>query len=215
MPEIKPTRRAVIRTAAWSVPAVTVAAAAPAFAGSGPGATPTYQDVTKTFIYTALGGAVDISVAVTARNVPLTAPVGATLLPIETTSVVTIPATLAPTLRSLFLGNAAKVGGTSVSVSELTGALTLNSTTNLTIPIEPFPAAADPLITTASGTGNPLTVPGGAIPGLVTITMGQPNSTLVGYNNDDTPNGSTYNSVLAYKTAKTDYVLATFNVVSA
>lgn len=34
MPEIVPTRRAVVRTAAWTVPAVTVAAAAPAFAAS-------------------------------------------------------------------------------------------------------------------------------------------------------------------------------------
>lgn len=34
MPELVPTRRTVIRTAAWSVPAVTVAAAAPAFAVS-------------------------------------------------------------------------------------------------------------------------------------------------------------------------------------
>lgn len=34
MSEFTPTRRAVIRTAAWSVPAVTVAAAAPAFADS-------------------------------------------------------------------------------------------------------------------------------------------------------------------------------------
>lgn len=34
MPEIVPTRRSVLRTAAWAVPAVTVATAAPAFAAS-------------------------------------------------------------------------------------------------------------------------------------------------------------------------------------
>ncbi|QCX26403.1 hypothetical protein [Nocardioides jishulii] len=40
MTHVTPSRRAVIRTAAWSVPAVTVAAAAPAFAASPPVAAP-------------------------------------------------------------------------------------------------------------------------------------------------------------------------------
>src|SRR5690606_7900009 len=52
MPEIVPTRRTVIRTAAWAVPAVSVAAAAPAFATS-PGGEPgaTYTTVTRNFTF--------------------------------------------------------------------------------------------------------------------------------------------------------------------
>ncbi|QIK74558.1 DUF6801 domain-containing protein [Nocardioides piscis] len=138
-----PTRRTVVRTAAWSVPAISVISAAPAFASSPGGSQPTYQDITKSFIYTALG-TIDILVEVTAIDVPLTAPVGATLKPIQTNSKVTIPANLAPTLRSLFLGNADQVSGTSTSVSELTGAITISSPSNLTIPLTPFPRLACP-----------------------------------------------------------------------
>lgn len=207
-----PTRRTVVRTAAWSVPAISVISAAPAFASSPGGSQPTYQDITKSFIYTALG-TIDILVEVTAIDVPLTAPVGATLKPIQTNSKVTIPANLAPTLRSLFLGNADQVSGTSTSVSELTGAITISSPSNLTIPLTPFPAAGLPLVTSASGAGGALSVPANNALGPVVITMGAPSSTLLGHNADGSPNGSTYTSTLAKK-AGVDYTLANFNVVA-
>lgn len=207
MSRITPTRRTVVRTAAWSLPAVTVAAAAPAYAASREA---TYQTVTKTFVYSALGIA-DITVEVTAVDVPLTAPAGETLRQIQTSSTVTIPANLAGILRTSFLGGADQVSGTSASTSQLTGALTLPSTTNLTIPLTPFPTNA-PLVTVASGAGGALTVPAGTAPGVVTITMGEPTSQLVGHNADGSPNGSVYDSTLAKKTGN-DYVLATFEIV--
>lgn len=201
-------RRTIVKGAAWTIPAVSVAAAAPSLAAS-PTCEPTYQDITKTFVYSALGIA-DITVEVTAKNVPLTAPAGASLQPIETSSKVTIPANIAGLLRQLYLPGAVEVDGTSVSVSTLSGAYPGEATTNLTIDRTPFPASGD-LVTVATGTGEQSSVPDDASTGLVTITMGEPNSTLNGYTEDGSAVGP-YESNLAKKDGN-DYVLATFNVV--
>lgn len=218
MSSLTPSRRTVLRTAAWSVPAVTVATAAPAFASSpNPNDPPTYQTVTQAFTYEArLGGPTgtplgDIGVEVTAI-VPLTAPRGSELNPTETTSTVTIPGNLANLLKQVYLPGATEIDGTSVSTSILTGALSDTTVANLTIPRTPLPGQDQPMITTATGASESgLLVPADATPGLVTITMGEPNSKLTGYNADG-PTGGVYDSVL-YKKDGVDYTLATFNVV--
>lgn len=214
MPEITPTRRSIIRTAAWSVPAITVASAAPAFASSG--ADPTYQSVTETFTYEArLGGESgpaigDITVEVTA-TVPATAPRGATLNPTTTQSTVTIPASLADLLKSVYLPGATSVTGTSVSTSVLSGTLPGTTVANLTIPSTPLPPDGQPLVTVASGSSAAgLPVPVDTPLGTTFITMGQPNSVLTG------DNGTVYESVLFKKpgTTDADYQLATFEVIA-
>lgn len=220
-----PSRRTIVRTAAWSVPAVTLATAAPAFATSpipGDPTAPEYQTLTKVFSYDArLGGPTggvlgQIAVEVTA-TVPLIAPQGATLNPTQTVSKVTIPANLADLLKSLYLPGATQVDGTSVSASELTGVVNTTVTSNLTIPMTPLPAAGQPMVTTASGqSAGGLVIPGNNPTGLVTITMGEPASVLVGYRADGTPTGGEYVSNL-YKrvgTTDADYLLANFNVVA-
>lgn len=214
MPEVTPTRRTVIRTAAWSVPAVTVAAAAPAYAVSL--AAPTYQTVTQTFTYEArLGGPTgqalgDISVEVTA-TVPATAPRGTVLNPTTTSSTVTIPAQLADLLKMVYLSGATSLSGTSVSTSILSGTLPGTTVSNLTIASTPMPPNGQDMVTVATGSSDGgLSVPTTAPPGTTFITMGEPSSRLVG-NND-----KVYESVLYKKPGSTDadYRLATFEVVA-
>lgn len=200
-------RRTIVKGAAWAVPAVSVAAAAPTLAAS-PTCETTYQTIEKTFIYSALGIA-DITVAVTARNVPLVTYPGAELEPIETSSTVTIPANIAGLLRQLYLPGAVEVEGTSVSTSELTGVITKSTTTNLTVARAEFPASG-PLVTVATGNGAGDTVDSGTSAGTVTITMGSPQSTLTGYTEDGSEVGP-YESTLQKKDGN-DYVLGTFTV---
>ena len=69
--------------------------------------------------------------------------------------------------------------------------------------------SSGPLITTATGTGDPSSIPD-ATPGTVTITMGSPQSTLIGYRADGSQSG-TYNSTLT-QISGNDYTLATFTV---
>lgn len=213
MSSLTPSRRTVLRTAAWSVPVVSVATAAPAFAVSEP-SEPTYQTVSRTFLFhPSLGGspltAFDIKVDVEAR-VPLSVPAGSSADPAQTVSRVTIPAALLPIIGSP-LGNPAEVGGTSISTSNLTGAITATSITNLTIDRAPWPTSGD-LLTVARGAGQePLDVPAGTAPGAVIITLAPPNSTLVGYNAAGAQVG-TYQSQLAPKAGQ-DYTLATFQIV--
>ncbi|MBE7325865.1 hypothetical protein IEQ44_14525 [Nocardioides sp. Y6] len=216
MPEFTPSRRSVIRTAAWSVPAITVATAAPAFAASSPGSDPVYTTVTKDFLFSSTNtlGTFDIPVTVVAENVPVLAPAGATLLPITTTSTVTIPAQVAQGLAYLILGDfsnpAAKIGGTSESTVTLSGAINEDRTTDLTIPTVPY-VTGQPLITIASGTSDSLVLPAGAT-GQVTMTIGSPKSILMGYNADDTSTGKPpYNSVLD-KLPGEDYTLAVYTI---
>lgn len=213
MPEITPTRRTVIRTAAWSVPAVTVAATAPAFAASQP-AQVTYKTVTGSFVFhPTLGTApltnIDILVDVEAV-IPDVIPAGMTANPVTTTSTVTIPGSLRFILDGS-LGNPAEIGGTSVSTSKLSGALgELDSITNLTIQRAPYGTSGD-IVTVASGSGAAgLTTPTTAS-GLVTIKLAPPVSTLVGYKADGTESG-TYGSTLSPKAGQ-DYTLGTFTIV--
>ncbi|GGD07834.1 DUF6801 domain-containing protein [Nocardioides daphniae] len=216
MPEIKPTRRAVIRTAAWSVPAVTVAAAAPAFAASSP-AQVTYQTVTKSFQFNpVILGTVNtdpvniVTVDVTA-TIPATIPVGETAAPVQTQSTVTIPAGLAGILGSLILGNPATVEGTSVSRTTLAGSFTGESITNLTIPQTPFAA---PLSLTASGSGaEGLTIPAGNPTGAVTLTLQPPASQLQGRNASGAPTNATPYASELRAIAGADYTLGTFEIV--
>lgn len=222
MSSLTPSRRTVLRTAAWSVPAVTVATAAPAFAASSPPGEPTYQDVTRDFVYDArLGGAAgpvigQIEVSVTA-TVPLVAPVGSTLAPTQTTSTVTIPASLADLLKTVYLPGATQIEGTSVSTSALSGAINGATVANLTIPMTQLPPNGQPLVTVASGQSEaPMEVPAGNPTGTVVITMGEPQSQLVGFNADGTATGGVYDSVLFKREGSTDadYQLATFEVVA-
>lgn len=213
MPEFISTRRSIIRTAAWSVPAVSVAAATPAFARSTTPAV-TYQSVTKTFLFhpTFMGEpltAIDIKVEVVA-NIPLVIPAGMTADPTTTVSTVTIPASLLSILQSA-LGNPAEVAGTSTSISKLTGALgNVDSQTDLTIDRSAFPTTAVDLVTVARGTGaTSLTAPAGAS-GSVLVTLAPPNSTLVGYDASGAQSG-TYPSVLAAKSGQ-DYTLGTITI---
>ena len=204
MSSVMPSRRTVVRTTAWSVPAITIATAAPAFAAS---EQPTYQTVTKEFTYAATIG--QVKVVVEAR-VPLVAPRGTDLDPTTTTSTVTIPDQTRQLLQ-LLLGGPAQVGGTSLSTSTLSGALAGTTTANLAIARVPFPSSGN-LVTVATGaSASGLTVPTNATPGTVVITMGEPQSTLVGYNASGGQTG-TYPSNLT-KIAGNDYTLATFQVV--
>lgn len=201
-------RRTVAKGAAWSVPAVAVAAAAPSLAASTT-CEASYTTITKTFEYADILSNT-VVVEVTATNVPTTAPAGATLLPIETSSTVTIPASSAGLLTGLLLGGAELVGGTSASTSSLSGALTLDATTDLTIAIS-APQANGDLALPATGAGDALTIPAGVTPGAVTITMGEPASHLVGYAaNGTTVTGETDTTLS--KVDGNDYVLATFEV---
>lgn len=208
MTRVMARRRAVVRTAAWTVPAISVAVAAPSFATS---CAPTYQTITKTFVYKdALSN--NVTVEVTAQNVPMTAPAGAVLDPIVTSSVVTISAASADLLKSFLLGNPAEIGGTSVSTTTLSGAYSATATTNLTIARAAAPPSGQPLVTQAGGTGTASTIPSGTSPGVVTLTMGSPQSTLIGYNSSGGQTG-TYNSTLNQINGN-DYTLGTFNVVA-
>lgn len=215
MSSLTPSRRTVLRTAAWSVPAVTVATAAPAFATSPPaGGEPTYQNVTGTFLFhpTFLGAPltnIDIQVDVEAR-IPATAPADSVLDPAQTVSTVTIPGDLLPIIRGP-LGTPAEIGGTSLSTSTFSGVLDGESITNLTIDRAPFPESGA-IVTVARGAGEqPLVVPAGTPNGLVTITLEPPNSTLLGYNAAGDQVGE-YASVLAPKDGQ-DYTLGTFQIV--
>lgn len=213
MSEIKPTRRTVIRTAAWTVPAVSLAAAAPAFAASPGDPVVEYQTVNASFAFhpTFLGAPltnIDILVDVEAR-LPLVVPAGLTADPATTVSTVTIPNSLLGIIGPN-LGNPAEIGGTSVSTSRLSAPLSVDSVTNLTIDRAPFPDSGD-IVTVARGVGeSSLPVPAG-LSGAVTIELLPPNSTLVGYDAAGVESG-TYASALAPK-AGVDYTLATFQIV--
>lgn len=209
MSSVMPSRRTVVRTTAWSVPAITIATAAPAFATSHD-VEPTYQTVEKTFVYEATIGQVTVKVNAV---VPLTAPVGSILNPTQTTSTVTIPDSTRSILGPFILGNPAFVDGTSKSVSDLEGVLATTTTSNLTIPRTPFPTSGD-LVTVASGVSDsPMQVPAGTSLGTVVIKMGRPESILYGYNANGTPNGKEFKSTLNKITSQ-DYTLATFQVVA-
>lgn len=219
MPEITPTRRTVIRTAAWSVPAVTVAAAAPAFATSPPGGEVTYQTVTKTFRFNPviLGNVntdpANIVVVNVTATVPLEVPRGATAAPVQTESTVTIPAGLAGILGGLILGNPATVEGTSVSTTTLSGAYSGESITNLTIPRTPF-TNGSALSLTASGSGaEGLTIPAGNPTGAVLLTLEPPQSQLQGRNAAGNPTNATPYASQLSPIATEDYTLGTFTIV--
>lgn len=197
-------RRTVAKGAAWSVPAVAVAAAAPSLAAS----SLEYQSVTKSFVYHALG-TIDIGVEVTANNVPLDVHQGEPLMPIEVTSTVTIPENLVGIIQASFLGGGSHLKGTSESSSTLDGAYSGTTTSDLTIGITEIPASG-PLVFSAVGAGQPLTITG-ASAGEVTITMGEPVSVLLGCDAEGNENGSEYNSELT-KDPALDYTLATFTI---
>ncbi|WP_110239828.1 hypothetical protein [Nocardioides gilvus] len=218
MSEFTPNRRTVIRTAAWSAPVVAVAAASPAFATTPPAGEVTYQTVNKRFVFhPTLGGAplttVDILVDVEAR-VPLEVPAGLVADPAQTVSTVTIPALLVGIIAGPLgdgSGPPAEVGGTSTSTSRLSGTISLDSITPLTIDRAPWPAGGGDLVTIARGTGaEALPVPAG-LSGPVTITLQPPVSELQGYAADGTALG-VYASALAPKAGQ-DYTIATFNIV--
>lgn len=213
MSQLTPSRRSVVRTAAWAVPAVTLVTAAPAFAASG--GEVTYQTVTRDFVFhpTVLGQVSkdpnhEVRVQVEA-TIPLVIPAGMTANPTTTTSTVTIPQSLASLLGPFYLGNPAEIGGTSQSTSRLTGALTGDSVTELTIARTPY-SSSQALVTTASGAGTVgVSAPAGAS-GAVTITLLPPVSTLVGYNASGGQTG-TYASTLSAKDGQ-DYTLGAFTV---
>lgn len=198
-------RRSIVKGAAWAVPAISVAAAAPSLAAS----SLEYTTITKSFVYSVLD-LFDIGVEVTASQVPVDVHPGVPLDPISVTSTVTIPANLVPIIKGSFLGGATHVSGTSVSVSTLSGAYDATTSTDLTIPLTLIPDSG-PLQLVASGTGVPTVIAAGTAPGTVTITMGDPASVLTGRNADGSENGSTYNSNLDKKTGN-DYTLATFTI---
>lgn len=217
MPEIVPTRRTVIRTAAWAVPAVSVAAAAPAFATSPGNPVVTYQTVNETFRFNPviLGNVntdpANIVVVNVEATIPLELPRGLVAAPVQTVSSVTIPAGLAGILGGLILGNPATVEGSSVSTTNLSGAISGSSITNLTIPQTPFAA---PLTLVASGSGaEGLTVPAGGPTGAVTLTLAPPASKLQGRNAAGNPTNATpYDSVLS-PIATEDYTLGVLTIV--
>ncbi len=213
MSQHTPSRRTVVRTAAWAVPAVTLVTAAPAFAASQ--GEVTYQEVNRTFVFhpTVLGSVStdpnhEVIVSVTA-TVPLVIPAGMTANPTSTISSVTIPQSLTSLLGPLMLGNPAQVGGTSTSTTTLSGALTGDSVTELTIDRTPF-SSSQPLVTIARGSGTVgVTAPAGSS-GVVTLTLQPPVSTLIGYNASGAET-KRYDSTLAAK-AGVDYTLGTFTI---
>ena len=221
MPEFTPSRRSVVRTAAWSLPVVTIAGAAPAFAASPIIEGLTYQTVTKTFEFNpvVLGNVntdpANIVVVNVTATVPLTIPLGATAAPVQTESTVTIPAGLAGILGGLILSNPATVEGTSVSTTTLTGAYSGQSVTNLTIPPTPF-TSGSALSLTATGSGaEGLTIPGTNPTGPVTLTLEPPRSLLQGRNAAGAPTNATPYASELRAISGNDYTLGTFRVVTA
>lgn len=159
-----PSRRAVVRTAAWAAPAMAVATTAPAFAAS----TTTYTTAPEqTYSYDAnltspatipLGA---FTVRASSEKVPATSATGLPIDAPQFTVVVVVP----DSTRNLL----ASIGATSVEgTAELdyTGAGVL---ANLTIPPTPVPPSGDMEIT-AEGTGQASTA--GAA-GSVTMTLGE------------------------------------------
>ena len=209
MSELSPDRRAVVKTAAWVVPAVSVAAAAPSLAAS-PVAEPVYQNVIKTFWYTDDFDEF-VTVKVTANNVPRLAPGGATLLPMEATYKVTYSQLSTSDIKQE-LGNPAKLGGLIYNTWLFDGTMDDGELMDLTItPLVRTPAVGQ-LIVEASGTGSSLTVPAGHSTGAVNIHFGLPFTTLLGYNEDDTP---LYRSFEMHHRQQLDesYLLATFLII--
>lgn len=142
---LTPSRRTVVRTAAWSVPAVTVATAAPAFAVSSTYGT---ADAT-TFGYTSPYGPFDITVS--SSHVPVTAPAGAAIDAPQFTAVIVIPESLVTVIRETLM--VTSIDGT--ATVDYTGA---GTEANLTIANAPVPAAGD-MTLTASGVGQPSVSP--------------------------------------------------------
>lgn len=160
-----PTRRTVLRTAAWSVPAVTVATAAPAFAASSP-EEPTYQTVTTAPLPFAAAGVTGSmgtwTVQVTAE-VPIWLPAGTTVPPKPLSAVVTIPDAARAGIYNLGVrtvgGNA--VAPYTISVTEET------LTATLEIPSMSIPESGDMVIETST-VGEAFTMPSA---GSYTITL--------------------------------------------
>ena len=163
-----PSRRAVVRTAAWAAPAVAVATTAPAFAAS----TTTYTTAPeKSFSYVAHLGEPDPNnpagvgtfvVRVSSQKVPATSATGLPIDAPQFTSVVVVPDNLRGLMRDVL--GITEVWGTAVAT--YTGA---GTTANLTIPRTPVPTSGD-LEITAAGNGQASTAgPAGS----VDITIGQ------------------------------------------
>lgn len=204
MSNFVPSRRAVIRTAAWSVPAVTVASAAPAFAASP--VTPTYQTVTTDplpFNASGVTGSMGTWTVVLTAEVPDNLPVGTIVAPLALTAVVTIP-------------DAARAGIAGLGVTTVSGSATAPYvvggqagplTATLAIPELTVPAAGDFVITT---TGNSATFTAGTA-GTFTmelqdivcnLTVAPP---VLGFISETSVN-------LARAGAAADYTFATFTV---
>lgn len=201
-----PTRRTVVRTAAWTVPAVTVVGAAPQFAAS----TLTHQDVTRTFEFTdALSNIVTVQVT---AHIPLDVHPGEQLDVPTTSSIIDISEASLNLLKAV-LGSPAFIGGTSNSTTEYSGALVTSTTAALTIANSAVPAAGG-ITLNASGAAPASTIPAGTPAGVVTLTIGNPQSTLVGYAADGTTQTGTFPSNLN-KIAGNDYTLGTFTIHDA
>lgn len=200
-------RRTLAKGAAWSVPVIATAAAAPA-ASASTACEVTYQTVTKTFTFNDVISQ-PATVAVTATNVPLVVPNGSSVAAIAISATTTLGATSSSVLPTL-LGNATQIAGTVVSASELSGVATETVTANLTIPMTKL---ANPAVIPADGASPAMTLTATGN-GSVVITMGAPIPTLTGY--DDT--GATTSDPQALPLTKidgNDYTLATFTVVDA
>lgn len=216
MSSVMPSRRTVVRTTAWSVPAITIATAAPAFATSHD-VEPTYTDIVdKQFTFKdGTGGAVNVLLT---TRVPVTVPAGFLLPASSTLSKVTISANTVGTLKAV-MNNPAKLGGTSNSDTYYEGGFAATSTSAGTIAVTDFPASG-PMTFQVTGVGQPVQVPANLAPGtVVSLRIGPSTSVLRGLQaNGTTSSGgfiNPYNSTLSVAdgTTNADYIVTTFTIV--
>lgn len=202
MSSITPSRRSVLRTAAWTAPVVAVATAAPAFATSGA----SFREVTTDALpfAAAIPGLIDLgdwTVTLTSR-VPVNLPVGTVVPAPDLTAVVTIPDAARAQIASL---GPERVSGTATALYPVEGQ-PAPLEANLTIPLTTLPASGDAAITT-TGRGASFTA-GAAGTFNISLDTITTNLTL-----DPPALGSiAETSVVLSPKAGQDYTFATFTV---
>ncbi|WP_162598566.1 DUF6801 domain-containing protein [Nocardioides gilvus] len=152
MSSFTPSRRSVLRTAAWSAPVVAVAAAAPAFATSGASFTTITTEPLP--FAAAIPGVVDLGVwtVTLTSEVPVNLPVGTVVPAPELTAVITVPNSARNTIA--FFG-VTEVSGTASAPYTVQGQPAPLPAT-VTIPLTTVPASGDMVITT-TGPGTSFT----------------------------------------------------------
>lgn len=152
MSSFTPSRRSVLRTAAWSAPVVAVAAAAPAFATSG--AAGEFTTITTEPIpfdaTNALLGSFGVWTVTLTSRVPVNVPVGTEIPAPELTAVVTVSEEGRALIAKL---GVTEVSGTAVAQYPVQGKATPLEA-NLTIPKTAVPTVAGPFDITTNGNGS-------------------------------------------------------------